>query len=158
MMLSLSSCGYHISGLKAEKLDSVDSFSVRMFENNTLEPLAAVLVTNAIADALQRDGALKMVSDSAAQCRVEGKVAEIKFSSLRPDPYDTYISTEIQVELMVTYRIIDNKTNNVLMEYRINSTASYFNQQGDVQSARENAISYVARKIGDEVAIQTGTR
>ena len=59
---------------------------------------------------------------------------------------------------MVTYRIIDNKTNNVLMEYRINSTASYFNQQGDVQSARENAISYAARKIGDEVAIQTGTR
>jgi len=154
LSMSTLSCGYRLGGLKSEKLRHVDTYSLRMFENNSLEPLASILVNNAISETLQRDGAYKLASSALADCYITGNVISVNYISLRPDPLDTYISSEIGVELSISYKIIETKTGNVLMESEISKEASYFNNVGNVQSSRENALSYAARKIANRIAIE----
>lgn len=153
LCLSTISCGYHLGGLKSDKLEHVDTFSLRMFENNSLEPLAAILMNNAIGEILQRDGSYKLASSASADCYITGEIKSIDYTSLRPDPDDTYISEEIGIVLTVTYQITETKTGKLLMSNQIDEETSYFNNVGNVQTSRENALSYAARKIAYRIAV-----
>lgn len=153
LSFSTLSCGYHLGGLKSEKLTQVDTFSLRMFENNTLEPLAAILMNNAIGEVLQRDGSYTLASSASADCYIKGEVVSVNYTSLRPDPDDTYISEEIGVQMKISYQIIETKTGKLLMSNQIEEESSYLNNVGNVQSSRENALSYAARKIAYRLSV-----
>ncbi len=148
--LLFCSCGYHIGGLKPVALKNVQSISVGVFTNNSLEPRAGALVSSAIAEAIQTEGTYALVSSKKADVRMEGSVSSIEFMQLRSSYQDTYRSMEVGLKLSVNYRIIDNKKNVVLWTSSATSVSSLFNI-GNQQSAKMNALSYAARLVAHDI-------
>ena len=149
--LLCSGCGYHLGGVKPAFLSNVSAIRMTVFTNNSFEPAAGTLVTNALSEAIQRDGTFRLASRGQAQARIEGSVNSINFVQLRSSSRDTYESSELGLVLNVSYRIIDSKTNNVLVSGNESVTSSYFNF-GNMQTSKTNALSYAARLVAERIA------
>lgn len=139
-------------------MENMHTFSVRMFENNSLEVQAGILVTNAVTDLVQRDGTYKLASPASADFRIEGTITEIAFSSLQVDSENTYVSTELALNLSVEYRVIDSKTNKVLLSNTSRTSASFYNEVTNIQTARDNALSYATRKMAEDLVLSICTQ
>lgn len=149
--LLMASCGYQLGGTKPPKLEFAKTVRVSLFDNKSLEPRAATLVTGAIADELQRDGSYRLSSKGHSDIRVEGEVYSITFDQLRSSREDTYKSSELGLRLNVKYRVIDCKTNQVLYTNEVEEVAQFFDV-GNIQTARTNALSYAARLVATAIA------
>lgn len=149
-ILSFASCGYHAGGYKPTALANMETFSVSMMANYSLEPKAAVLISSAVADTLQRDGTYRLTSRGKSDFRIEGEISNISYSSLRTNKDDTYISDEISMNVTVNYRVIGNAGNRTLLQNSIIVSSPYYNT-GNVQTARTNALSYAAQQIGQKI-------
>ncbi len=147
---TLLSCGYHMGFSKPTVLQHAKSVTVEMFDNNSLEPLAGILVTNAITDTLQRDGTFVLASRSRADVTIRGVVKKITFDSVRPNPQNTYVSSEIALHLEVSYQLIDKKSGKVVLSGTLDNEANFYNESGNVQAARESALAYAAQKIAED--------
>lgn len=148
--LTLPGCGYHLGGYKPDELQNMHTFNVTMMENNSLEPRAAVLVTSAVADSLQRDGTYRLSSRGKSDFRIEGEISSVTFSSLRTNREDTYVSDEIAMNVSVKYRVVRNSDGKTLLENPVDVTAGFYNM-GNVQTARTNAMSYAAMLIAQRI-------
>lgn len=149
--LLAGSCGYQLGGTKPPKLELAQTVKVCLFANNSLEPRAATLVTGALADELQRDGTYRLSSGADADIRVEGEVYSITFDQLRSSREDTYKSTELGLRLSVKYRVVDARTQEILYAGSAEEVGQFFDQ-GNIQSARTNALSYAARLVATSIA------
>lgn len=153
-VLLLSSCSagfYHMGGLKPASMQELHTFSVEMFDNHTTQPAAAVLLTSALADTLQRDGTYRLVSSSQADFSVSGEITHLSRESLLTDPDDTYLSREVGLTVHVRYTVRNNRTGTVIMQREASGQGSYFTDSGNRQSAVDSALSYAARNAADEI-------
>ncbi len=151
MSMSVSSCGYNLGFSKPTALKDAQTLSVEMFDNNSLEPLAGILVTNAVADMVQRDGTFRLASSSKADLLIRGAIRRVNFRSLRPNPSNTYISSEISLYLEISFELIDKKTGKVVLAGKLDDEAAFYNESGNVQAARESALGYAAQKIAENL-------
>lgn len=152
LLFCLTQCGYQLGGIKPPELANVETFKVDLFENNSLEPRAGVLVTSALAEAIQRDGTFKTSSKKSPDIRIEGTVRSISFQQLRSSREDTYESTELGLRVSVSYKVVRSCDKKVLMQSQVEETVPYYNISNNVQTARTNALSYAARRIADRIA------
>ena len=143
--LLAGSCGYQLGGTKPPKLELAQTVKVCLFANNSLEPRGA------LADELQRDGTYRLSSGADADIRVEGEVYSITFDQLRSSREDTYKSTELGLRLSVKYRVVDARTQEILYAGSAEEVGQFFDQ-GNIQSARTNALSYAARLVATSIA------
>ncbi len=150
---ALSSCCYHLGGLKPGKMKNMNTFCVEMFENNTVQPNVGMLMTTAITNTLQSDGTYRLATRDKADFILKGTVTEIHRDSLRTNPDDTYVSSEIGLRVHVFYQIIDNKTGKTLMENETNAQGSYFNQGVNTVSAMDTALSYATRLLAENITL-----
>lgn len=150
--LLCASCGYQIGGLTNAAMKDVKTFDVSMFENHTNYPYVAMQMTTALTDALQSDGTFRLVSPAQSDCCISGKVVSVAPRSLITNPDDSYISTEIGLDVYVDYVVTDRKTGKILTKGTARGQGSYFNTgDGNVQSARESALSYATRLAAQKV-------
>ncbi|MBE6419663.1 MAG: hypothetical protein E7031_05970 [Akkermansiaceae bacterium] len=149
--LLTASCGYKLGGLVSGDMKDMKTFDVTMFENYTNYPHVAMQMTTALADALQSDGTFRMVAPSQSDFSVSGKVTSVSASSLTTNPDDTYLSLEIGLTVHVDYSITDRKSGKVIKTGSVTGRGSYFNTPGNVQSARDAALSYATRLAAEEL-------
>ncbi len=154
----LASCGYHLGGMKAPALEGKNTFCVEMFANETEHPSAGVLMTTAMADKLQSDGTYRMAPRSEADFLVKGTVLGMERTSLITNTDDTYISTQIGVNVRVHYQVVDLKNGKVLISAYEDEQGNFFNEVGSTQSALEAAVSYATRRIADEITTNLVTQ
>ncbi len=150
-LLLLSGCGYHLGGLRCKPLQDKETFCVNMFSNYTTQPNVGMQMTTALADHLQRDGSFRMSSPANCDFIVSGTVRSILRKSLSTSSRDSYISKEIGLCVSVDYVVTDGKTGKVILSGNTEATGSYFNDTGNVQSARESALSYATRKAAQNI-------
>ncbi len=150
----LGSCGYHLGGLRCNELKDMDTFCVNMFANHTVQPEVSSLMTTALGDALQRDGSFRMAAPAQSDFTIDGTVTSISRQSLSADPDDTYISLEIGMTVHVSYKVTETKSGKVLMAGTTKAQGSYFNNTGNIQSARSAALSYATRQAADKIVYQ----
>lgn len=148
---ALASCGYHLGGLKSKAMEKMNTFSVSMFENYTTYPNVSMQLTTALTDRLQRDGTYRLASSDACDFTVQGSVRSVFASSLRTNSEDTYLSSEIGLTVVVHYRVIDNNTGKKITSGSVSEQGSYFNDDGNVQTARDSALSYATRKAAESI-------
>lgn len=149
--LVTTSCGYKLGGLVNGDMEGMKTFDITMFENQTNYPHVAMQMTTALADAMQSDGTFRMVSPSKSDFTVSGKVTSVQARSLTTNPDDSYLSLEIGLEVHVAYTITDRKTGRTIKTGNVDGEGSYFNTPGNVQAAREAALSYAARLAAHEL-------
>ncbi len=150
-IVSVPSCGYNLGFSKPTVLKDAQTVSIEMFDNDTLEPLAGTLVTNAIVDMMQRDGTFRLASPSKADVLIRGAVRSVNFSSLRPNPRNTYVSSEISLYLEISFEVINKKTGKTVLKGKVDDSAGFYNESGNVQAARESALAYAAQKVAENL-------
>lgn len=153
----LASCGYHLGGFRKGSMKGLDTYCVEMFANETLYPNVAMQVTTAVGDSLQRDGTFRLASPDKCDFIVRGVVNSVEAFGLRTSAGDTYLSSEIGLRVHVTCTIINNRTGKTIYSRKVTAQGSFFNDDtGNVQSARESALSYAARQAA-ELVVQSLT-
>ncbi len=151
--LVMSGCGYKLGGLKPGYMKDMNTFCVEMFENNSIYPNAGMLMTTALGNALQSDGAYRIAPRNEADFIVKGVVTRVHKTSLLTDTEDTYISRSIGLEVSVDYQIVDRKTGKIIRASEATGSGSYYNQIGNTMSAQDTALSYATRRAADSVAL-----
>lgn len=152
--LLLSACSlelYHMGGLKPKDMQQLNTFCVQMFENHSTQPTASMLLTNAVTDALQRDGTYKLATGSKADFAVSGEITHISRTSLLTDSEDSYLSREVGIVLHVRYTIKDLRTGKVIRESDAVGESSYFTTMTNLQSALSDALSHAARRAAEQI-------
>lgn len=149
--LFLASCGYHLGGLKNSRVKDIDTCCVQMFGNRSFYPLAAVQMTSALTDALQCDGTFSLSSPKEADMTIEGEIADVSLSSVRTNIYDTYVSDEVRLTVAVNYRAVRSDNGENLTSGVIRESVTCFLELGNVESGKEDAVSYAVRKAADRI-------
>lgn len=149
--LVVSACGYHLGGTKPAVIEHAKTIAVDLFENTSLEPRAATLVTSSLAEQLQSDGTLQLVSRSVADLKVRGRVRSVRLAQWRSASQDTYSTLEYGLSVDVDYEVIDAKTNKVLLKGQATESTGLFST-GNLQTAKTNALSYAARRLAAQIA------
>ena len=147
--LLVVSCGYHLGGVKKTSLKDYDTFCVNMFANHSTYPNVSMQITTALADQLQRDGTYRMASPGSCDFEIDGTVTSVSAKSLRTNAADTYLSSEIGLTVHVRYTVRDTRTGKAIFSSTARAEGSYFNQNGNVQTARDSALSYATRKAAE---------
>ena len=151
--VAVSACGYHLGGVKPANMKNLNTFAVEMFENNTVQPNDGMLMTTAMANALQSDGTYRMAPRNEADFIVKGIVTKIDRESLITDTEDTYISRQIGLTVCVDYQVIERKSGRVLNHGDSHGAGSYFNQGVNTVSAMDTALSYATRCVADNITL-----
>lgn len=150
---SLCSCGYHLGGIKPDNMQNMNTFCVDVFENNTVQPAAGMLMTSAMTNALQSDGTYKLASRSEADFIVSGAVTQIERDSIMTSSEDSYVSKQLQIEVHVKYNVTDRRTGKKLSASEIEERADFFNSIGSTQNSMEVALSYALRRAADSITL-----
>ena len=156
-LLFASSCGYHLGGLKKNEMNGYNTFSVNVFANNTVYAKVSEQLTTALADQMQRDGTYRMSSPDTCDFVIEGEVTRVTASSLTPNVQDTYLSSEIGLTVHVRFTVRDNRTGRKIAGSAVQADGSYFNDSGNVQTARDSALSYATRKAAEQITLYLTT-
>ncbi|MEO5717884.1 MAG: LPS assembly lipoprotein LptE, partial [Chthoniobacterales bacterium] len=78
LVLSLGGCaGYHVGSIQPYALRNVHSIAVPTFDNKTLVPRIAVLVTDTVIKQFQQDGTYHIASDEKADAILKGEITRI---------------------------------------------------------------------------------
>ncbi len=146
-------CGYHLGGVKSRSLQKVDSLCINMFANNTLYPNVAMQLTSALTENMQRDGVFRLASPELCDAVLSGYVSSVTSSALRTNSRNTYLSTEIGLIVHVRYTVTAASTGRVLTRGEVSAEGSYFNDDanGNIQTARDSALSYATRQAAEQI-------
>lgn len=152
LCVPLSSCGYHLGGVKPAALREMHSFSVDMFRNMSTQPQVSMQLTSALTNAMQGDGTYRLAPRNKADFIISGDVVAITPRSLTTDWRDSYLSSEIGLTLTVRYTVTERMTGKTLASGTVEAESSYYNQDDiNIQNTRTNALSYAARLAADEI-------
>lgn len=153
----ISSCGYRLGGLRKGSMKKLNTYSVDMFANETLYPNVAMQITTAVSDCMQRDGTYRLASPDKCDFTVSGVVTSVQANGLRTNAGDTYLSSEIGLTVHVDFTITNRRTGRALFTRTVRAQGSFFNDDtGNVQTARDSALSYATRRAA-ELIVQTLT-
>ena len=106
--LLLSNCaGYTLGGQKPTHLAGVTKLAVPTFENQTLEPRIASLVTNALIKQIQMDGSYQIVPEDEADAVLKGSVISVNRSQFRSNRLNVLRTSQLQMTLSTQFTITD---------------------------------------------------
>ncbi len=149
--LSVPSCGYHLGGLVSARMKGVKSVAVEMFENNTDYPVAGVLLTTAVANTLQTDGAFELLSPTTADAVITGSITNVEVSRSLVDWRDTNLSLELRLTVTVQYTVTRRSDGKLLATGQTSGSGTYYNGDVNIQSGREAAMSYAVRRAAEAI-------
>ncbi len=139
--LALVSCaGYQLGGSKPPSLAGVRTVAVPMFSNGTQEPRAEALATTAVTDAFVRDGTYRLADRDTADAVLEGKLAAIRYSTLRSSRLDSLLAEELTNEVMIEWTLRDAKDPTKILATGFSLGHSSFFADSNLQTARRNAL------------------
>ncbi|WP_395739771.1 LPS assembly lipoprotein LptE [Prosthecobacter sp.] len=152
--LLFSGCaGYTLGAHKPAHLRHITKIAVPTFENLTLEPRLAVLVTNAVIKQLQNHGSYQIVSKSEAEAVLQGKISNINRTQFRSDLNNVLRSSQIMATLVCPFTIQDVSTGKVI--HIGNAYAdSYIILDSNLQLSETQLLEDAAQRLANNVADQ----
>ncbi len=107
LLLSLGGCaGYHLGPIQPYYLRSIHKISVPTFDNKTLVPRIAVLVTDSVIKQLQQDGTYRIVGDERADAILKAEITRITRAPARSVRGNVLATTEFNLILRVRYSLV----------------------------------------------------
>lgn len=137
--------GYQLGGTKPQRLSHITKLHVPTFENETLEPRLAVLVTNAVIKQLQMDGSYEIVSADEAEGVLKARISDVDRSQWRSVRTNTLRTRELLVRLRIDFRIVDGSATSIHTG-RV-SGESYVVLDPNFQTSEKQALSEAAERM-----------
>ena len=155
ILLSLGGCaGYHIGPVQPYYLRSVHSIAVPTFENRTLVPRIAVLVTDSVIKQFQQDGTYRIAGDDRADAILKGDIVRINRAPARSVRGNVLATTEFSLALRVRYSLVERKSGKVLATpLEVIGTTSFF-VGPDITSDERQAFPLAAEQLATRLVSQ----
>ena len=155
LLLSLGGCaGYQIGPVQPYYLHSVHSIAVPTFENKTLLPRIAVLITDTVIKQFQADGTYRIESDEEADAILRGDITRITRAPVRSVRGNVLATTEFGLALHVRYTLVDRKTGKPLgPSAEVVGTTSFF-VGPDITSDERQALPLAAEELAVRLVSQ----
>lgn len=150
----LSGCaGYTLGAQKPTHLRAITKIAVPTFENLTLEPRIASLVTNAVIKQLQNHGSYQIVAKSEAEAVLKGQLASIDRTQFRSDLNNVLRTSQIMGSLTCLFSITEVASGKVL--HAGNASAdSYIILEANLQLSETQLIEDAAQRLANNLADQ----
>jgi hypothetical protein len=155
LCLSLGGCaGYHLGPIQPYYLRSVHSIAVPTFENKTLAPRIAVLVTDSVIKQFQQDGTYRIASDEQADAILKGDITRISRAPARSLRGNVLATTEFNLALRVRYTLVARRGGKVLASpTEVIGTTSFF-VGPDITSDERQAFPLAAEALAIRLVSQ----
>jgi len=155
LLLSLGGCaGYHIGPIQPYYLRSVHKISVPTFENKTLIPRMAVLVTDTVIKQFQQDGTYRIVGDEEADAILQGEITRINRAPARSVRGNVLATTEFNLSMRLRYTLVDRLTKKTISgPTEVQGDTSFF-VGPDITSDERQALPLAAEDLAIRLVSQ----
>ena len=150
-ILSVSCSGYRLGGAKPAHLAEVGSIEVEMVDNQTQMPRAAAHATNAIVDALTRDGTYRVEYAGRADARLQTTLTRIDYRQARSSRRDTLRSEELRMRLTLEWILIDAANPARVLQRGRSTGQTLFFVDPNLQTARQNALADALKRASESL-------
>ena len=150
--VSLSSCGYKLSGAKSALPDGVRTIAVTPFQNLTLEPDVGVIAAEAVQREILRRKMIKLAPPDKADAVLIGVVTEVEID---PQAYDAEgFTTAYRAKLTVSAKLVRGgetiwRADKISDAEEIDVNSSI--PDNDVR--RRNALAAIAEDIAEKLHV-----
>ncbi|MDP1589583.1 MAG: LPS assembly lipoprotein LptE, partial [Prosthecobacter sp.] len=135
------------------QLRHITKLAVPTFENLTLEPRLAVLVTNAVIKQLQIHGSYQIVSRRDAEAVLEAKIQNIQRAQFRSDRNNILRTSQIQATIACFYTVKDLGSGSVLRN-GASSAVSYMILDANMQLSETQLLEDLAQQLAQPLAVE----
>ena len=155
VFLSLGGCaGYHIGPVQPYYLRGVHSIAVPTFDNKTLVPRIAVLVTDSVIKQFQQDGTYRIAGDDQADAILKGEITRITRAPARSVRGNVLATTEFSLALRVRYSLVERTSGRILAPpLEVIGTTSFF-VGPDITSDERQAFPLAAEELATRLVSQ----
>ena len=153
--MTLGGCaGYHIGPVQPYYLRAVHSIAVPTFDNKTLLPRIAVLVTDSVIKQFQQDGTYRIAGDDQADAILKGEITRISRAPARSVRGNVLATTEFNLALRVRYSVVERGSGKVLASPKeVIGTTSFF-VGPDITSDERQALPLAAEGLATRLVSQ----
>jgi len=116
VFLASGCAGYRLGDAKPTAFQEIEKIHVPTFENDTLEPRMAVLLTNAVISQLQQDGTYQVTTADQADATLVGRVSQIRRFQQRSTQREVLQSRELVEVLEVDFHLQDAATGRTISQ------------------------------------------
>lgn len=143
--------GYQLGASKPTPLADVSVIHVEMVRNETQMPRAGAYASNAIADALARDGTYRLGTSASADARLATTLHTISYQQVRSSPVDTLTSEELEMHVELHWMLIDaSNPTRILFEGRTTGRSRFF-VDPNLATARQTAITDATKRAAESL-------
>ncbi len=150
------SCGYHMGSMMHPQIKTIAIAEIR---NDTKEPLFTKIMRQQLAEQVQVDGSLKLVSQSEADCILYCQIQDIDTISIREDSDDgqeNYRPSEFRVRITGSFQVLIPGQSKPLIPRRQISASADYQYESDPQIVRFQGLKQAAKRFAS-LAIQYTT-
>jgi outer membrane lipopolysaccharide assembly protein LptE/RlpB len=126
LSFALGGCGYHLGEIKPTPMRRVTTIAVNTFKNTTVIPRVEAQTADAVVKQFQLDGSYRIDSADRADAIIEGTIEDISRVPMRVLSSNVLQTSEFELTLKVSYRVIDRVTGSVLMEGKAIGRTPFF--------------------------------
>ena len=151
VVMSVTGCGYQLSGQAGTTPRNLQSVAVPMFSNSTTIPGLEHLVTAAVRTQFQRDGRARLGTETGATAQLRGEVRNYQLQLLANNRDDFALEYRVAVDVHVT--VEDLRRGQTILNQTLAVTSDYVVSAQIVPTdiARDRAIQALARDVGERV-------
>jgi hypothetical protein len=120
-----------------------------MFSNSTLHPRAEALATSAVANAIVQDGTYRISGLNKADAVLEGRLREIKYSTIRGTRLDTLYPEELSNTVTLSWTLRDARDPSKVLASGTSTGSSQLFVSANLQTARNNALPEALERAGE---------
>ncbi|MCP5543049.1 MAG: hypothetical protein H7A49_03990 [Akkermansiaceae bacterium] len=154
----LASCaGYQLGGVKPASLSRIQRINVPMFGNDTQHPRAEALATSAVANAIVQDGTYRISGIDDADAVLEGKIASIRYSTIRGSRLDTLFPEELANTVTLEWTLRDARDPTKVLASGTSAGTSQLFVSANLQTARNNALPEALERAGESLVSKLAT-
>lgn len=137
----LTSCaGYRFGGHKPDHLQAIQSISVPLAKSRVVFPRVEALATNSMVDALVQDGTYRLAPAGDGDASLIITLDQLDYRQIRSSTVDVLRSEELQLEVTVSYQLIDSNRPGVVLDEGKERGHSRLFVDDNLQTARVNAL------------------
>jgi outer membrane lipopolysaccharide assembly protein LptE/RlpB len=147
----LSGCGYRLSGQAGTIPANLQRISVPIFTNATGVPGLEQSITAAIRTRLQRDGRVRLGTETNASAELRGEVRRYELRLLATD--SSIFALEYRIEIEVRIVVEDVQLRQTILDQSLMVDTDYVvsSQVIPTDISRERALLIAANNVGERV-------
>jgi hypothetical protein len=125
---------------------AIQKLTIPCFYNATLTPRVEALLADITIRMFQTDGTYEIVQESEADAILECKLVEVSRQSILSSTRNVLNTTQFQLQIKVSYQVINRMTGTVLQAGSVAGTTTYY-VGADLVSEERQAFPLAARTM-----------